>query len=128
MALSTCGSPNSLAKPNASSPAITPTIMPRIRRLLTMGEARLVAGEAEQVPSVVHELMHVHAGDDGGGALLDPDEIERQHEQGAEDQPRGDLAHGDRDWPCNRLQCGIHHGDISLGSCVPFECPMRWRV
>src|SRR5262245_37347484 len=130
MAPSTWGSPKTSAKPNASRPAITPTIMPRISRARTIaGPPVLVAGEAEQVPSVVHELMHVHAGDDGGGPLLDPDEIERQHEQDAEDQPGGDRAHRNRDRRRARVQNDIGHGDISWGSCVPSECRrLRWRV
>ena len=36
-----------------------------------------MAGEAEEVPAVVHELVHVHSGEHRGGALLDAHKIEQ---------------------------------------------------
>ncbi|CAM5399782.1 hypothetical protein SANTM175S_07050 [Streptomyces antimycoticus] len=40
------------------------------------GGRRSVAGEAEQMSSVVDPFVHTLAGDDGGGALLGADEIQ----------------------------------------------------
>src|SRR5262249_13358891 len=99
MARSTCGSPNTLATPKQSKQATNPAIMPRMRRSLTMMSpfGRLVAGEAEQVAPVMHEFVHVHAGDDRGGAFLDADEIDHRQQEHAEDEPGHDVAHRDGD-------------------------------
>src|SRR3954447_3945998 len=75
------GSPNRRANPKASRAAITPTIMPRTRRVPTTVNSS-VAGEAEEMATVVKELVDVQALDKGRGALFGTDEIEgKQHEQ-----------------------------------------------
>src|SRR2546430_12337096 len=99
MARSTCGSPNTLAKTNASAAATTPTSMPRINRLRAVMAAApaLVAGEAEQVPAVVGELVHPLAGRERRGALLGADEVDRHDgQQQAEHGPRQQLPDRDR--------------------------------
>ena len=62
-----------------------------------------VAGEAEEMARVVHEFVHVSvAAEDGGGALVDADEVvdQQRQEHGAR-QPEHGLGrrqyHGDRD-------------------------------
>jgi hypothetical protein len=53
----------------------------------------LVAGEAEKVTPVMHELVHILALDQWGCALFDTDEIDRQHEkQAAKDSPDADRS------------------------------------
>src|SRR5579875_906309 len=98
MARSTCGSPNSEAKPKARTPANRPASIPRISKPRTTGRpSASVAGEAQQMPSVVDELVNVHAGNERGGALLGADEVEgEQGEQSAEYRPRQNLAQRDR--------------------------------
>src|SRR5271166_3896747 len=39
-----------------------------------------VAGEAEQMPSIMHEFVHIHALDDRGRALLRANKIQRKQE------------------------------------------------
>ena len=46
-----------------------------------------VAGEAEQVAAIMHELVHIHARNDRGGAFLNSDKIDRQQQDTGEDQP-----------------------------------------
>src|SRR5262249_9342370 len=90
MARSTDGSPKIRATANAARPASTPTSMPRINRLLTMlAYPCLVAGESEQVTSVMQEFMHIHAGNEGGRTFFGADEIEH----GKEQQPEHDPGH-----------------------------------
>src|SRR5688500_13772561 len=75
-------SPNKVAKRYATTPAARPTNMPRTSRAradISAAPSRSVAGEAEQVPSVVDELVHRRAGDERGDALLGADEVE-QHD------------------------------------------------
>src|SRR2546423_15365586 len=90
MARSICGSPKMVAKTNASAAPTTPTSIPRTRRLrAVMATTRLVAGEAEQVPAVVGELVHPLAGHQRGGALLGTDAVDRPHRQPqARNRPR----------------------------------------
>src|SRR2546421_5443899 len=116
MARSICGSPKMVAKTNASAAPTTPTSIPRTRRLrAVMATTRLVAGEAEQVPAVVGELVHPLAGHERGGALLGTDEIDRHHgQQQAEDGPGQQLPDRDRcrygdgsDWRNHRNLLGI---------------------
>src|SRR4051794_16007288 len=80
IALSTCGSPNTFAKTNASRPAARPASMPRIRSPRTVFEPSmpLVAGEAEEMASVVDPLVQGHALHDRRRALLGADEVEQQ--------------------------------------------------
>src|SRR2546423_11216114 len=116
MARSICGSPKMVAKTNASAAPTTPTSIPRTRRLrAVMATTRLVAGEAEQVPAVVGELVHPLAGHERGGALLGTDEIDRHHgQQQAGDGPGqqlpepGPCPDGDRsDWRHHRKLPGL---------------------
>src|SRR5439155_16585231 len=96
MACATCGSPNTVANRYASAAAATPTSMPRISRARADMEVprRSVAGEAEQVPAVVGELVHPVPRNQGGGALFGADEVDRHHRQKqAEDGPGQQLPH-----------------------------------
>src|SRR4029077_2926190 len=71
-----------------------------------------VAGEAEQMPSVVQELVHIHAADKRGRALLGPDEIERQkQEKAGEYCPGQNFADRDgrRQRRGKRPQCRVCH-------------------
>ena len=52
-----------------------------------------MAGKAEQVATVVHEFMHIHAANDRGGAFLGTDEIDSQDaKQPCKDDPRQHVA------------------------------------
>ena len=75
-----------------------PTSMPRTRSVLTIGGRLLsVTGKAEKVASVVHELVHVHAAEQRGRALLGADEIDRQQQNKAgENRPRQPFAKRNR--------------------------------
>ncbi len=54
-----------------------------------------MAGETQQVATVMHKLMHVHAFEHGRRALLGADEVNReQQQQAAEDRPGQDFAQG----------------------------------
>src|SRR5262245_20418743 len=90
------GSPTSSANTNAASPATRPATMPRTSNVRTMS----VAGEAEQVPAVVQELVDQLAGEHRGGALVHADQVQQrqQHDPG-EHGPRGELAQRDRGEP-----------------------------
>src|SRR5262249_14247514 len=93
MARSTDGSPKIRATANAARPASPPPSMPRINRLLTMlAYPCLVAGEPEQMASVMQEFVHIHAGDEGGCTLFGADEIEHGKEQQPEQDPRRQLT------------------------------------
>ena len=62
MAWLTAGSPATSLKPVASSPPQRPASSPQTRRVRIMAlPPGSVAGEAEQVTAVVHELVHVVA-------------------------------------------------------------------
>src|SRR5580693_5720962 len=61
----------------------------------------LVAGEAEQMAAIVHELMHVHALDDRSRTLLRADEIDaEQANEAGENDPGQQFAAWDRSGPC----------------------------
>jgi len=57
-----------------------------MRRVLTIrGDfLDLVAGEAEEMASIVHKFMHIHAGKDRSCALLDTDKANRQKQNSRE--------------------------------------------
>ena len=66
------------AKPDASRPAAEAGEQPADQEGADHGvTAGSVAGEAEQVPAVVHELVHVVPGTQRGGALVGADEVEQ---------------------------------------------------
>src|SRR5215469_9300095 len=114
----TCGSPNSHAKAKARSPASAPASMPLTSSARTMALG-LMAGEAEQVPSVVDEFVDVHAGEDRRRALLGADEIERhQANQPSKDRPRQDFPQRDRNGGPVACVVGDRHTK-SPGACVP---------
>src|SRR5262245_28064053 len=106
--------------------------MPRISRVLMMFPSfprGSVAGEAEQVPAVVHELVDVGAAEDVQRTLFGADEVEHQHEeQSAEDRIRSDLAKGDgRDRYGYRLRSnGSGHRAYLLGILRPGRQVLRW--
>ena len=58
------------ATPKATSPANRPASRPLTRKLRAEHRAGSVAGEAEQVPTIVHPLMDSRAGQEGAGTLL----------------------------------------------------------
>src|SRR5688572_15197229 len=109
MARSISGSAKIRANTNASRPPNAPASNPRRMSLRSMSASLArptsdlrprasVAGEADEVPRVVHELVHVRAAEDRGGALLEADEVvrERAADRGGE-QPRDRLRDGDDD-------------------------------
>src|SRR4051794_40971179 len=101
MAACTGASPKALANRNPTTPATAPTIIPRMSsRRTDINRTGSVAREAEEVPAVVHELVHGLAGDHAQDALLDAHEIQEDRgEHAAERQPGRELppADGDRD-------------------------------
>src|ERR1700754_4669841 len=116
---SRAGSPNTRAKTNAISPATRPASIPRTSSDLTIAACRSVAGEAEQVPTVVDELVQHFAREHRGGSLVEADEVEQgQEDHPAEQRPRGDLAQRDRrgDDTGDRRALGgcLRHGWSSL--------------
>src|SRR5579871_1731303 len=100
MARSTEGSPAILRKQKEISPATRPNSMPRTSSfpvIETHRQARegSMTGEAEQMASVVQELMHIHAVENGRRTFLDADKIQaKQKQQAAEDRPGQNLANG----------------------------------
>src|SRR5262249_8308246 len=92
IARSTDGSPARDANPAPSTPAQNPATRPQISSLLSIC---LVAGEAEQVATVVDELVHVGAGDERRGSLVHPDHVDQQQQGEGEQCPRRDLAERD---------------------------------
>src|SRR5689334_12381524 len=115
MARSIWGSPTIRPKPKAASAARMPTSIPRMRnvRIISVVLRRSVAGEAEEVATVVHELVDVVAVDDRRGALFGTDEVEEdQHEQATEDGVGEPLAHRDGD----RLRFDVRCDDCGHGS------------
>src|SRR4051794_20100186 len=68
------GSPKWWAKTNATSPARAPAIIPLTRRERAIRADPLVAGEAEEVARVVHELVNRVAADERQGPLFGADE------------------------------------------------------
>src|SRR5262245_2792493 len=110
MALPTAGSPAIQANTNAAIPATSPASMPRRSSLpTTMRTARLVAGEAEQVPPVVQELVHVRTRDHRRGALVAGDEVDEQQQEEAEHGPRPEPPH--RDGSGQGARAGLRKGD-----------------
>src|SRR6478752_7732352 len=97
IAWSTSGSPKAWAKANTRMPAIRPASIPRSKRLPTMSGTPLVAGEAEKMPAVMHELVHVHTVEKRHRALFGANEIDGdEHQQTAEDRPGQKLANRNR--------------------------------
>src|SRR6266568_7147486 len=93
------GSAKIRAKANASSPAIAPARTPRtmsFRSMLEGTPVRSVAGEADEVPRVVHELVDGHGlAEYRRRALVDADEVvHRDREQRGAEQPQ--QSPGDR--------------------------------
>src|SRR4051794_17488634 len=122
MAAWTCGSPKAYAKAKASTPAARPASMPRTSRARTMPAS--VAGEAEQVAAVVHELVDEGAGEQRRRALLGADEVHEHDEDHPGEQDVGQQLGG----RCDRrgrggggaaLQCDVGHSGTSSGSRVP---------
>src|SRR3712207_3093516 len=101
IAASTDGSPSVLATTKATNPARSPTSRPPIKRLRMGSDSRLVAGEAEKVPTVVHELVDRLATDEREGTLLGADEENGEHQQ----QPGEDRPGQDRADQIGRAQC-----------------------
>src|ERR1700712_3511157 len=117
----TCGSPTTYATTTASSPAASPASMPLMSRgRTTVG---LVAGEAEQGPAVVHELVDVAAGDHRCRALLGSDEVDQdQCDDPREDRVGQQLARrgdGCGSGAGSTFGDGFGHGASSSGSRVP---------
>src|SRR5271154_823679 len=100
-----------------------PTSIPRTRSVLTIvdGSCRSVTGEAEEVPSVVHEFVHILAADQRSRPLLGADEIDRQQKnEPGENRPGKPLTQRYRgDWKC-RCKCSVRH-IILLGFTRPVE-------
>src|SRR6266566_274658 len=120
------GSAKIRAKANASRPAIAPARMPRRMSFLSMpatDPVRSVAGEAEEVPRVVHELVDGHGlAEHRRRALVDADEVvHRDREERGAEQPEQTL--GERQG--NRLGSSARGGknghlvNLLRGSCVP---------
>src|ERR1700745_732694 len=92
MAWSMTGSAKMRAKMNPSTPAANPDSAPRrMRRISISGPRyRSVAGEAEEVPRVVHELVDHHVvAEQRGHALIHADEVvdgQRQEHRDGQDQ------------------------------------------
>jgi hypothetical protein len=77
-----------------------PTSIPRTRNVLTMAGSlcQSVAGKAEKVAAVVHELMHIRPTNEGSGTLLRAHKIDRQQKN----KPREN-----RPWePLTQRYCG----------------------
>jgi hypothetical protein len=57
-----------------------------MRRVLTIRASflDLVAGEAEEMASIVHKFMHIHAWKDRRGTFLDTDKVNRQKQNSRE--------------------------------------------
>src|SRR6516162_463132 len=98
MALLMTGSAKMRAKMNPSTPATNPDSAPRrMTRISTNGPGgRLVAGEAEEVPRVVHELVDHHVvAEQRGHALVHADEVvDGQRQEHGDGQNQGDPALG----------------------------------
>ena len=88
IAASMCGSPIVYAKAPASRPAKSPTISPRTRSDPKV-RMRLVAGRAEQVAAVVHQLVQVHTRL-RHGTLVEGDQIAEQKHQTDAEQRHGE--------------------------------------
>src|SRR3954453_3123802 len=67
---------------------------PQISSLRSMSP-RLVAGEPEQVPPVVHELVDAVALHQRRGALVGADEVDERQQREPEQRPRPDLTQRD---------------------------------
>src|ERR1044071_7562406 len=92
IAVRICGSPKTRPNNHMSTPAARPASMPRISspRTSFWESTALVAGEAEQVPGVVHELVERHAREDRRRALFGADEVEQHDRQQRREQRVGD--------------------------------------
>jgi hypothetical protein len=110
-------------------------------RVILQGSVSSVAGEAQEVASVMNKFVNHVAWDQGSGSLLGADEIEREQEkQSAEDEPRPQFAKGNdgkSGWFRNGADSGLQHIWISwdhasrLSACFrrerrsdfrPFDC------
>jgi hypothetical protein len=84
-------------------------------RVIALLEQRSMAGETEQVPSIMHKLMHIHAIEDSGSPLLHTDEVDADQEQQAgEDDPRQDFANRNCDRGRDGKRLGYGHNSGSL--------------
>jgi hypothetical protein len=84
----------------------------------------LVTGKAEQMPSVMHEFVHVPAMNKRGSSLLSADEIDRQqHQQSAEHSPGQKLT--DRD---NRKRNGLRNRSGGRGGHLETSWDRASRV
>src|SRR6266487_1199331 len=129
IACPTCGSPKIHAKTRARAPAASPASIPRTSSVLISmwrRTPRSVAGEAEQVTAVVHELVHVVPTDQGRRALFGADEVDhKQAENGGEHGPRKDLPQRDADR--NGPGPGDGHGCLGhVGSSFGISASRRW--
>src|SRR6516225_2572613 len=90
------GSAKMRAKMKPSTPATSPDSAPRrMTRISMCGcPGRSVAGEAEEVPRVVHELVDHHVvAEQRGHALVHPDEVvDGQRQEHGDGQNQGDPA------------------------------------
>src|SRR5690242_430276 len=91
MAAWIAGSARIRANTNATKPASAPASMPRATSCRSMSRAGSVAGEAEEVPRVVDELVDLRAAERRHRALVDADEVvQREGEgRGAGEPPDG---------------------------------------
>ncbi|CAG6396964.1 hypothetical protein SCOCK_50013 [Actinacidiphila cocklensis] len=120
-----CGSAKMRAKRNASRPAAAPARMPRSMSFFSMSSCPIprvpavsVAGETEEVPGVVDELVDVHVlAEDRDGALVDTDEVVGdQREGGGAEHPQCGFGGGQDDRRGCRAGCGnAAQGEPSLG-------------
>src|SRR5437868_11298190 len=124
------GSAKIRAKAYASSPAIAPARIPRRMSFFSMPretQVRSVAGEAEEVPRVVHELVDDHGfAEHRRRALVHADEVvHRDREERGAEQPEEPLGNrqGDRFGGSAGGGKNGHLSNLLRGSCVPS---VRW--
>src|SRR5215468_998664 len=90
------GSAKMRAKMNPSTPAANPASAPRRMTRISMWSSccRSVAGEAEEVPRVVHELVDHHVvAEQRGHALVHADQVvEGQGQEHGDGQDQGNPA------------------------------------
>src|SRR4051812_16562724 len=134
MARSIAGSPASDAKPVDTSPAHSPATRPHSSRFLSTAR-RLVAGEAEEMPAVVHPLVEHVPRRQRRRALLDTDRVQQREQREREQRPRPDVIKRDggrMECPGQRRTRGgdVRHGeppgDDASPTTVVSEGPKSW--
>jgi hypothetical protein len=75
-------------------------------------DSPLVAGEAEQVAAVMHELVHIHAFENRHGALFGTDKVDQyEHHQAAKNEPGQELfERNGGNYLTGRIKNGGCHG------------------